>query len=153
VKILTHEFLSDQRDSAYVSMNLVFRSNSIANSQGDRIVVNTSLIKLTAIDDIDSDRSLTYFYNEPFSQTDTVYISVPKDYKLESNEWTEKFIESEFGKFSVKVVHDLKNDQLVMTRYFSVDEAEIGPLKLQLWNKFLSSVENAKNVPVVLVKK
>lgn len=153
VKITSHHFGKMPPDSASSNLQLDFLSSSIANKNGSRLFINSSLIRLNELESINSQREIPYYYHDAFTQVDSTLIHLPSGFEPEKKKDGTISEINEFGSLNWSWKYDPADHMLIITKTQVMKKSIITPEAIEKWNAFVEKIENCTNQTLVLVSR
>lgn len=151
VKVTSHQFGKMLPDSASSNLTIDFVSSSVANKNGSRLFINASLIQMSELESINSQREIPYYYRDAFTQIDSTVIHLPAEFEPEKKKEGTVAETNEFGSLNWSWKYDAVDHLLLITKTQILKTSIIDPKAIEKWNAFVEKIDRCTNQTLVFV--
>lgn len=143
--------LMPSKTAAETQISLSLEVPKYASRGGKRLFISPNPInRITSVPREMSDRKLPISRKYAYMDIDVVTINIPNGYAVENIPHQDLSIETEFGKYSIKV--EQKEQQLIYTRTMESKAFTLPKERYEDYRQFIKSVVKADKMKIVLVR-
>lgn len=143
-----HKIIADGKPGIDESINL--KVSHYASVSGKRLFINPNIVSISSFKLKDAgNRTYDFEMDQPFTDFDTVFISIPKGFKPES---VPADVNIQLPNAQFRSAIQIDKEQIIYTRYFTQQSARIPAAKAKELADFFDKIYRADHARIVFVK-